>query len=97
SREAAPPERHSRHEAAGTDLRRRNLYGRLRILQRAALPEEFSRKPAGPVLAETSAGRGELMSESDPLQSAVGWRRFPRHPAARLPSLRASILAGRVT
>ena len=34
------------------------------------------------------------MSETDPMPSAVGWRRFPRHPAARLPSLRASILAG---
>jgi hypothetical protein len=34
------------------------------------------------------------MSDTDPMQSAVGWRRFPRHPAARLPSLRASILAG---
>jgi hypothetical protein len=34
------------------------------------------------------------MSDTDPTRPVVGWRRFPRHPATRLPSLRASILAG---
>jgi hypothetical protein len=33
------------------------------------------------------------MSESDS-QRVAGWRRFPRHSATRLPSLRANILAG---
>ena len=35
-----------------------------------------------------------LMSDTEPTGAAVSWRRFPRHPATRLPSLRASILAG---
>lgn len=34
------------------------------------------------------------MSDTEPTRPAVGSRRFPRHPATRLPSLAASILAG---
>jgi hypothetical protein len=34
------------------------------------------------------------MPDTEPTPAAVSWRRFPRHPATRLPSLRASILAG---
>jgi hypothetical protein len=34
------------------------------------------------------------MSDIEVTQATPGWRRFPRHPATRLPSLRASILAG---
>jgi hypothetical protein len=34
------------------------------------------------------------MPDTEAARSAAGWRRYPRHPATRLPSLRASILAG---
>jgi hypothetical protein len=34
------------------------------------------------------------MTDTESARSAAGWRRYPRHPATRLPSLRASILAG---
>jgi hypothetical protein len=45
------------------------------------------------LLRSSSTATGVLMSESDP-QRVAGWRRFPRHSATRLPSLRANILAG---
>lgn len=61
----------------------------------SARPSIHFEKPVVPFLLFTrTTADATLMSETEPTRAAAGWRRFPRHPATRLPSLRASILAG---